>query len=344
MARQEADRKLGYYPCPPDAIDNLFLHVRKPDQPEACSIIDPCAGEGRAVHQIADWLGIPERSVYCVEIEPGRAQACQELMPQAHVLNCSLFHSRIQGASCSVVYLNPPFGNLPGGGMVEMAFLSQAVSLLPPGGLLISVLPERVTNERAWRVAMLAYFETIKIWPLPRHLRNNWEVFVLATRRDGMVNPERLHWSNHQAHPKDVFELPPAPGPGAVFVKSEFGDDELWNLLEQSPLEAHRVAPPEPLIERPPLALGAGHLALLLSGGRLDGLICPPNEPPHVVRGTCRKVPVVTQEDEDVSKGVITIKRTISERMDLIVRTVDARGVMRTHSSGGDDENQGTGG
>lgn len=338
MARQEADRKLGYFAISPDAIDSLSMHVRKPDRPSFVSILDPCAGEGKAVQQLANWLGLQERNIYCVEIEPGRANACRELMPLANVLTCSVFHANIQANSCSLAYVNPPYGNLPGGGMVEMAFLSQAVATLVPGGLMIAVLPERVVNERLFRVAMLAHFTEIKTVPLPSHVRKNYETFVFGVRRKMMINPEGQRWHDWQAHPHHVYELLHAPGPVNTFTKAQFDDTELWELLEHSPLEARIQAPPESLMERPPLALGSGHLALLLSGGRLDGLICPPNEPPHVVRGTCRKVPVITAEDEDVAKGdVITIKRTISERMDLIVRTVDARGVIRTHSSGGDD-------
>lgn len=341
MARLEADRRLGFFAIHPDAIDNLFLHVRKPDRPSFVSILDPCAGEGKAVQQIAAWLGLQERNIYAVEIEPGRANACRELMPMANVLNCSLFHANIQSNCCSVVYCNPPYGNLPGGGSAEAAFLSHAAAALIPGGLLIAVLPERVANDAHMRTALMAHFKDIKVWPLPQHVRKNYEVFVTGIRRQQVMNPNGQRWFDHLTFKEKVYELVHAAGPVNTFSKGQFDDTELWDLLERSPLEARLQAPPEALLERPPLALGAGHLALLLSGGRLDGLICPPNEPPHVVRGTCRKVPVVTQEDEDVSKGVITIKRTISERMDLIVRTVDARGVIRTHSSGGDDENAG---
>lgn len=336
MARPEADRKLGYYPVAPEALDFILPKLAIPPAPEAIALLDPCAGEGRAIGQIAAYLGVPDKNVYCVEIEPGRAASCQEHLPGAHVVQASVFHTHVEAESCSLVYCNPPYGYLPGGGQAELAFLSQATLALAHGGTLFAVLPERLTTERGFRTALIAHYEHIVIVPLPTLHRPNYEVFVLARRRETMVNPENLHWANVQGNPRLPFGLAPAAGPGLSFARVEYDDDALWRMLEASPLDARLNAPPEPLIARPPLALGAGHMALLLSGGRLDGLVQPKGEAPHVVRGTCRKTQVLAdQTQEEGAKGIVTIKSVYSERMDLIVRTVDAQGIVRTLSSGG---------
>lgn len=335
MARQEADRKLGYYPVHPKALETILPRLELSASPAGYSILDPCAGEGAAVKQLADHLAIPDRNVYCVEIEPDRAAKCQEAIPGAHVVHASVFHTRIAPESISLAYCNPPYGNLPGGGSAELAFLSQAGAALVPNGVLLAVLPERVTNDKYFRKAMMAHFDTIQITPLPREYRPNWEVFVLAFKRPEYVNPEAMHWVNVLAPPRQFYELAPAEGPGASFQRAEYDDGMLWALLEQSPLEHKLAHVEETPIARPPLALGPGHLALLLSGGMLDGLITPPDEPPHVVRGTCRKTQVLAEEIEsDLGKGEYSVRQVFSERMDLIVRTVDTQGVMRTLSSG----------
>jgi hypothetical protein len=105
--------------------------------------------------------------------------------------------------------------------------------------------------------------------------------------------------------------------------------------LERSPLNKLLQAPKPWALKSPPMQLGTEHLALLLASGYLDGLVQPEGEPPHVVRGTCRKTQVLAEETEsDLGKSEYSVRQVYSERMDLIVRTVDTQGVMRTLSSG----------
>src|SRR5262249_51333957 len=90
----------------------------------------------------------------------------------------------------------------------------------------------------------------------------------------------------------------------------------------------------------PPLALGTGHVALLLASGHLDGVVSPEGERPHLVRGTSRKKEVVTSEEvtED-DKGRQTTKTVLTEKIELIVRAVDWTGTVRTFTEGSEDGN-----
>jgi hypothetical protein len=79
------------------------------------------------------------------------------------------------------------------------------------------------------------------------------------------------------------------------------------------------------------LALGSGHIALLLAAGHLDGLVEPPGEPPHVVRGTARKVQYVSHVETTANPdGSETTRTVLSERITLTVRAVDQTGAIRT--------------
>ena len=102
-------------------------------------------------------------------------------------------------------------------------------------------------------------------------------------------------------------------------------------LLAHSPLRAQLTTPPETPLPSPPLALGVGHVALLLASGQLDGVVQPEGQPPHVVRGTSRKRPYVADVTETANPdGSTTTRTTLSEKIELVVRTVDLSGRLRT--------------
>lgn len=102
-------------------------------------------------------------------------------------------------------------------------------------------------------------------------------------------------------------------------------------MLTSSPLRSHLTAPVTTGLPSPPLALGIGHVALLLASGHLDGVVHPEGKLPHVVRGTSRKreyVADVTETEND--DGSVTKKTTIAEKIELMVRTIDLAGNIRT--------------
>jgi hypothetical protein len=106
---------------------------------------------------------------------------------------------------------------------------------------------------------------------------------------------------------------------------------ELQRLLANSPLRVHLAATPVTGLSSPPLALGIGHVALLLASGHLDGVVQPAGRPAHVVRGTARKSEYVSDVSDSVNPDGSTTKRTtLSERIELIVRTVDHTGKIQT--------------
>ena len=102
-------------------------------------------------------------------------------------------------------------------------------------------------------------------------------------------------------------------------------------MLENSPLRSHLTLTPDVPLPSPPLALGIGHVALLLASGHLDGVVQRNGQSPHVVRGTSRKRDFVSDVTDTVNEdGSTSTKTIISERIELIVRTVDINGKFQT--------------
>jgi hypothetical protein len=330
---------MGYYAAPPEAIEHVMRFVQKPDHHIA--LLDPCAGEGKAIVQIADVLGVPRDQVYAVELEERRSAKLQALLGEAggHVLApASFLGVDAQAGSFSMAYVNPPFDDeLQGGQRVEYTFLLRATKLLCKGGLLAFVLPETQACHSDIRNYLLTWYDCLSVVPFPEEHRPYREVVVFATRRaKGVGDKDRPQWGESvQVYadplgPGRQYEIPPANGP-KWFHKIELTEAEILRGLAESPLRKLLEPPPEPPLGEPPLPLYKGHLALLLASGNLDGLVCPQGEPPHVVRGTALKRESLTsQNEEELADGSTKTTKVYTESIKLLIRCATAEGEICT--------------
>jgi hypothetical protein len=331
--RLAAQMKGGFYPAPEAAISLATTFLRPPkDQP--FSILDPCAGEGDAIRQLGKLLDCPESSTYAIELDDSRAERLHTALPEAPVLApASIFGCRASLNSFSFIWLNPPFDSSYGGHRVEHRFLLTATDWLMPGGVMALVCPEDVIGEFSdARDHFASCYENCQVVPFPESCRQFKEVIVFGHKRTRRhANPvDEPEWESIQAPPGFVYDIPSGHGP-RVFKKVEPTESELQNMLAKSPLRSHLTTAAELPVPSPPLALGIGHVALLLASGHLDGVVQPAGRSPHVVRGISRKrefVAAVTDVEND--DGSTTKKTTISERIELVVRTVDLTGNIQT--------------
>lgn len=331
--RLAAQLRGGFYPAPPEAVSHAATFLRAPvDQP--FSLLDPCAGEGAALRQLGKLLGSPQTMLFAIELDEGRADKVRTLLPDAHVLApASFFGCRASRNSFSLIWLNPPFDDAYGGHRVEDQFLRTATEWLVPGGVMALVCPEDVAGEYSEaRRHFAVYYENCQIVPFPEKHRKFNEVIVFGQKcarprgdRDGS-----MCWEAVQAPKGFVYFIPAGRGP-RIFQKVEPTEPELQHLLAHSPLRAQLTTPPEMPLPSPPLTLGIGHVALLLASGQLDGVVQPEGQSPHVVRGTSRKREYVADVTEtENADGSTTTKTTLSEKIELIVRTVDCTGHLQT--------------
>lgn len=328
--------KGGYYPCPPDAITMATKQMRAPSTP--FSLLDPAAGRGQALLQLATELGCDQSGMYAIELEDERANAIHaeyisKGLDKAHVLApASFFGCKASSSSFSMIWLNPPFDNLAeGGGRVETKFLAKATHWLMDKGILALVCPEHVSDDYDMRNYLTQWYTRIRITPFPASCRQYGEVIVTAVKRSSPVESWTVPWQSNLADPGYVYDIPPGLGPKR-FEKVELTDTEVGVALERSPLRKLFAEPKEQPLPSPPLALGTGHIALLLASGHLDGVVKPVGEQHHVVRGTARKSQYVSavETSENEKDGSVTTKTTISEKVNLIIRTVTADGELRT--------------
>lgn len=318
--RPEARKKLGFYACPEGAISSILPRLVAPLDKSGLALLDPCAGAGAAIQQLAAGLGVPEDRTWLVELDRQRGEQCRENLPACNLLApCSFLQTDIRYGSYSLIYCNPPFDDsLSQGIRVEEQFLSLSLKLLTKGGILLFVCPESIVMRSGFQGMIGMYCDRVSVVPFPIKVRRHAEVFVLAQRLEGF-RLKAPSWRDLIAREGWKYTLPPAPGPGHRFTKTGLTDDELAEYLERSPLLAQFAQPAPFTMPSPPLALGKGHLALLLAGGFLDGLV--PGNPPHVVRGTARKVEEQTDLEVDRSRDQTVTKCTMTEKIKLSIRT-----------------------
>jgi hypothetical protein len=332
MARLISQVKGGYYAAAPEAVAAVLEQLRPPDHGE-CLILDPCAGEGKALLQLAAGLkGVP----YGIELSEDRAAIVRESLPGGQALAPADFlRCAVSYRAFSFCWCNPPYDYATGNeGRVESQFIERATHLLVDGGVLALVCPEDVAGTYDMAEFFQEHFERISAMPFPEAVRKYKETVILGCKRRQPVPPgHRKHewdWLEKRMDACILYTLPAGERP-RQFRKLEPTDTELVRLVAQSPLRFHLERPADRVDHRPrpPMSPGIGHRAMLLASGHIDGLICPPDEPPHVIRGTAAKDNYVASRDEtENDEGGVTTRTVISERPRLVIRVLDSGGTI----------------
>lgn len=335
--RLAAQIRGGYYRCAPEVVELIGRLISYRDG----AILDPCAGEGEAIDVLVRTLGVPGDKVYAIEIERDRCAATRTRLEQseAHVMEvCSFFDAKVSAGSFAVLFVNPPFDDNVDGGRVEVDFLVRTTSLLVAGGVVCLVVPERVAEywDQPIPTHLVEHYEQLAVLTFPEEHRPFNEVVVIGIKRRNHVPVEDKAWDREVHHGAlDGCSLrwtgPDKPVAPKTFEKGGLTEEELKEALAVSPLWKMTDLPEARRTPRPPLPLSKGHLALMLASGQLDGIVAPPGESPHIVRGVAHKMCCLPDVTEEVQpNGSVKTTTVIRERIQLVVRAVGRDGIIRT--------------
>ena len=325
----------GFYAAAPEAVAAVLERLRPPAIGE-CLILDPCAGLANALLQLADGLG-DSAVPYAVELSEDRAAVVKALLDDQALAPADFLRTVTTYGTFSLIWANPPYDYAAGSdGRMELQFVRKAVGPLVDGGVLCMVCPQSVAEDCDTINFFEEHFEAISALPFPKEVRKYEETVILGRkRRSPAPLSSRLRyyeWLDRQMTKNIVYQLPPGHRP-KVWKKTEPTDTELARMVAASPLRFMIDRPTDKAgcCARPPMSIGIGHRALLLASGFCDGLIQPPNAPPHLVRGTCGKETYVasctTEEDDD---GNSTTKTVLSEKPRLCLRVMESDGTLTT--------------
>lgn len=331
--RYVAQAKQGFYPAAAEAVRQWAAHLRVED-PEKTTILDPCAGRGDAIRVLGEALGLPQRNVYAVELDAGRGVELKQTLPEGVCVQPADFcQMRAQAKTFSVAWVNPPFDDeLGGGGREETRFVSHALRLVVPGGIVGLVLPKTVL-ERSWATRELFnhWLDDVRVLEFPEEHRPYKEVVVTGKRRKEEGATQHSYTSIPMGTPMIEWPVPAGRRP-SFFEKGGPTQEELQEALESSPLSKLFRTPKRAATPRPILPLSNGHVSLLLASGQVDGVVRPEGEPAHVVRGVTRKERYVAgTSTEETADGKSRTTVTTREKIVLAVRTVDEHGIIRSY-------------
>lgn len=268
MPRLESLAAGGYFPTPPEVVARVAALIRPATHGGrvAVRLIDPCAGTGAALHQLAAAIG---GETYGVELEADRFEQAAELLD--HALPGSAFSARIEEGAFSCLFLNPPYDLDLEARRLEHTFLTGTTKLLRPGGLLVYIVPQRRLATSARYLA--SHYQELACWRFPDGLFEAYEqVVVLGTRHEQPVSDAAGRETVEAWASAALPELPAAgdaasrralpvlPAGDVLFTSFTFDPDEAAAEARRSGVWTHAALTERGRVQ-PLMPLRRGHLA-----------------------------------------------------------------------------------
>jgi len=336
LARNYA--KNGYFPTDAETLSRVLQAI----QPSSgrMRILDPCAGEGAAIAEVAHHLERESVDAYGIEYDTERAQSMMGLVDTG--LQGDLMDMVVSPRSMGLLWLNPPYGDLvadhqgyqgTGRKRLEKLFYQRSIHSLQYGGVLVLIIPvysldkeltgwlsNHFTNLRVFRAAVDDFQQVVIIGnrvrrhevegtDSARHYRK-WLLNVGVKEANPDIIPSE--WL------LDSYVVPTAKGEMGHFYRVSIEPDQLaqevgqlgglWNDL--GTVFTDVSVRPRPPVRR----LSQWHLALSLAAGAITGVVHSSNGRCLVVKGDTHKDKVAKTEFTENEDGSITETRVMTDR------------------------------
>lgn len=351
MARPQAKLRMGYVPLPEAEARRMRRHLI---YPASFAGLDPCAGEGRALELITENANGHR---YGIELDAHRAAQARERIGQVIYGDC--FDVECRAESFSLLYLNPPYDMASNedepSERLEALFLQHTYRWLKPDGVLILVIPVAQLAICGNRLAV--QFKDNEVYRLgdPECVRYK-QVVVFGVRRTRRERERLAEWEISRARieygrkAREYDSLPVlSDEPGHVYAVPEAGPVEMihrglpLDLIEDALpksaayRQARRIlfAPEVREVGRPLTPLHQGHVALLATCGRLDGIVGD-GDLRHVAHWQGVKTTLRVEEESDDGVTTIREKEQFSHCLNLLF--IDGRTAVLTGDEPGEED------
>lgn len=342
--------KNGYFPTDEATLERV-LSALAPAAGPMC-ILDPCAGEGVAIAEAAQALGRKRVSAFAVEYDAERAHHAKQMVD--HCLHADLMDTLISRQAFGLLWLNPPYGDLPKGvdgnigyqgqgrAKLEKLFYQYTLPLLQYDGVLIFIVPSYVLDAElvGW---LTRHFTDLRIY---RAVATQFRQVVIAGRRirqrdqisdavkamrglllqigQGDADAEELpvEWP-FQPYAVPTSSVAPEHFYRITMEPEQFADEVgrlqgLWSTFDALLGTAQKSLRP------PARALSHWHLALALAAGAISGVVRSKTGRVLVVKGDTHKEKSVRTEYTERDDGSVAETRILTDKFVPVIRAWDA--------------------
>ncbi|MCL2872803.1 MAG: DUF6094 domain-containing protein [Betaproteobacteria bacterium] len=345
--------KNGYYPTDEVTLART-LQALQPAPAGNFRIIDPCAGEGVAIAECAWALGRNRTQPCGVEYDYERAEHARTLVDK--MLRSDLMDTVITRQAFGLLFLNPPYGDLPstmdgnsyqgtGRKRLEKLFYQRSSPLLQYGGVMVFIIPHYTLDAElsGW---IANHFSDVRVYAAPEKQFKQVVILGVRTKRNDRDSPaaikairNRLIEVGGMAYGEGYVEELPEEWPFEAYtVPAVQRDLEHFYRIslepEQFSMEIQRLGGLWPEFDlhfkragkvsrQPARALSPWHLALSLAAGAISGTVTSQSGKTLIVKGNTHKEKtrkVEYTEDED---GNITEVRTMVDKFVPVIKAWD---------------------
>jgi hypothetical protein len=314
MTRLTSIEKGGYYPYPADHLPAL-ASIFAPDT-HGGKLLDPCAGEGAALHFLANAWNLKP---YANELDTERAARCVKLFGTTQAIQGDLYQLRASTGGFVALWCNPPYtwDSTGSDKRRELGMLKHSLKWLQPDGYVLwCVYAHHVTMDAASYLTQRC--SQIDLWKLPGlHLGEYKHVVVVARLGRPSVDPthrtmELVELARSDAMPEltihdaPIYEFPaPAARKSFLFAPKVISPEIALQAVRESGAQfasgfTTLLEPPLTAEEVRPVVRPRGRqLALILAAGMFNGLVLDTDKGRSAVRSTVEPMEELIETEGD---------------------------------------------
>ncbi|MCL1861896.1 MAG: class I SAM-dependent methyltransferase [Proteobacteria bacterium] len=328
--------KAGYYPTDEGTLERVLTAFAPVDT--LVSILDPCAGEGVALAEVAHALGREHVCAHAVEFDAERAAHARKLADKC--LHADVMDTIISRQAFGLLWFNPPYGDLQrdangnlgyqgkGRGRLEKLFYQRAMPLLQYDGIIVAIVPTTTLDDEfvGW---ITNHFADVRVF---KAVDRQFRQVVIFGRRVRQRDQETTASRNAREMlvrigkgDCEATELPEVWTFEPVVVPRSRSEPEHFYRVSMEPeqfaREVERLQGLWPTLgavfgnwqkaqRRPARALSPWHLALALAAGAITGIVKSAKRI-FVIRGDTFKAKKVKKEAELHEDGTL-VERTVA--------------------------------
>lgn len=320
MARLRSQAQKGYFKTPPHLVPLMTKYLKTLNDVENIRVLDPCAGTGEALALLGDALELERKQLYANELDESRFKECESLGVNAAcgdaIDDLQATHWRF-----GLLYLNPPYddeGNMEG--RTEAKFLKSCLQYLCRNGILIYVVPETVLAKQEVAKLLPVALKDMAVLRFPGEDYKPFKQVVLIGRK--MRGESRMfvdQFNMAVASPMTLGDDGPTfiiPGTGLnapEFYSHNLTPEQISKYASAPQavklMEVGMTRPVETKVQTL-MPLRAGHQALMLASGMMDGAYSAPESGNvWVISGKTEMVKTETKANYE-DKSVTTVRHT----------------------------------